>query len=192
MEPEERSLPACKNRQMSIPDPTQRSSRSRINTGRSTLIHPGRSEIGARRGVVEMLSRIMIASTRASWCRSRLPISQPPSPLGHRTAARQGDGSHSHLGIRIQDRRLLLGKAEREAKARIRFLHRSSYWTQANPEQCLMATRGKPMRRAKEVRRPVFESRREHSRKPDCVRERIERLVDGPYLELFVRETKPG
>ena len=27
---------------------------------------------------------------------------------------------------------------------------------------------------------------------PDCVRERIERLVAGPYLELFARETKKG
>jgi N6-adenosine-specific RNA methylase IME4 len=34
--------------------------------------------------------------------------------------------------------------------------------------------------------------RREHSRKPADVRERIERLVPGPYLELFARETKPG
>jgi N6-adenosine-specific RNA methylase IME4 len=38
----------------------------------------------------------------------------------------------------------------------------------------------------------VVEKRREHSRKPECVRERIERLVAGPYLELFARETKPG
>ncbi len=38
----------------------------------------------------------------------------------------------------------------------------------------------------------VVEKRREHSRKPDCVREHIERLVAGPYLELFARETKPG
>lgn len=66
------------------------------------------------------------------------------------------------------------------------------YWTRANPEQCLMATRGKPMRRAKDVRRLVVEGRREHSRKPDCVRERIERLVAGPYFELFARETKLG
>ena len=66
------------------------------------------------------------------------------------------------------------------------------YWTRANPEQCLLATRGKPTRRAKDVRRVVTESRREHSRKPDSVRERIERLVSGPYLELFARETKPG
>jgi N6-adenosine-specific RNA methylase IME4 len=66
------------------------------------------------------------------------------------------------------------------------------YWTRANPEQCLLATRGKPARNAKDVRRLVVERRREHSRKPDCVRERIERLVAGPYLELFARETKQG
>lgn len=64
------------------------------------------------------------------------------------------------------------------------------YWTRANPEQCLLATRGSPQRQAKDVRRLVVEKRREHSRKPDCVRERIERLVAGPYLELFARETK--
>jgi N6-adenosine-specific RNA methylase IME4 len=45
---------------------------------------------------------------------------------------------------------------------------------------------------AKDVRRLVIEKRREHSRKPDCVRDRIERLVAGPYLELFGRETKEG
>jgi N6-adenosine-specific RNA methylase IME4 len=66
------------------------------------------------------------------------------------------------------------------------------YWTRANPEQCLLATRGKPMRQAKDVKRLVVEKRREHSRKPDCVRKRIERLVCGPYLELFARETKLG
>jgi N6-adenosine-specific RNA methylase IME4 len=66
------------------------------------------------------------------------------------------------------------------------------YWTRANPEQCLLATRGKPRRIGKDVRKLIVEPRREHSRKPDQVRERIERLVDGPYLELFARETKPG
>jgi hypothetical protein len=50
------------------------------------------------------------------------------------------------------------------------------YWTRANPEQCLLATRGKPSRRAKDVKRLVVEKRREHSRKLDCVRERIEKL----------------
>jgi hypothetical protein len=34
--------------------------------------------------------------------------------------------------------------------------------------------------------------RREHSRKPEVVHERIERLVEGPYLELFARASRPG
>jgi N6-adenosine-specific RNA methylase IME4 len=66
------------------------------------------------------------------------------------------------------------------------------YWTRANPEQCLLATRGTPPRQAKDVRRLVVDRRREHSSKPDAVRDRIERLVDGPYIELFARETKRG
>jgi N6-adenosine-specific RNA methylase IME4 len=43
-----------------------------------------------------------------------------------------------------------------------------------------------------DVRRLIVEERRERSRKPDRARERIERLVAGPYLELFARETKQG
>lgn len=66
------------------------------------------------------------------------------------------------------------------------------YWTRANPEMCLLATRGSPKRKSRDVRRLVIAPRREHSRKPDEVYERIERLVDGPYLELFARNTRPG
>lgn len=61
------------------------------------------------------------------------------------------------------------------------------YWTRANTEFCLLATRGKPKRAATDVRQAIVEPRREHSRKPDCVHERIQRLVPGPYLELFAR-----
>ncbi len=66
------------------------------------------------------------------------------------------------------------------------------YWTRANPEQCLLATRGHPRRKGKDVRRLVVSPRREHSRKPDAVYDRIERLMDGPYLEMFARSSKPG
>lgn len=66
------------------------------------------------------------------------------------------------------------------------------YWTRANTEPCLLATRGKPKRLNADVRQGIIEPRREHSRKPDCVHERIERLVAGPYLELFARQTRPG
>ncbi len=66
------------------------------------------------------------------------------------------------------------------------------YWTRSNTEPCLLATRGKPKRTAADVRQGLIEKAREHSRKPDCVHERIERLVAGPYLELFARQTRPG
>jgi N6-adenosine-specific RNA methylase IME4 len=38
----------------------------------------------------------------------------------------------------------------------------------------------------------IVAPRREHSRKPDEQYERIERLVAGPYLELFARQSRPG
>lgn len=66
------------------------------------------------------------------------------------------------------------------------------YWTRSNSEVCLLATRGKPKRLNADVRQAIIEPRREHSRKPDCVPGRIERLVDGPYLELFARTQRPG
>lgn len=66
------------------------------------------------------------------------------------------------------------------------------YWTRANSEVCLLATRGKPKRLNADVRQGIIAPRREHSRKPDGVHERIERLVAGPYLELFARQKRPG
>lgn len=68
----------------------------------------------------------------------------------------------------------------------------TGYWTRANPEPCLLFTRGAPKRVSTAVRKLIVAPRREHSRKPDEQYERIERLVDGPYLELFARHTRPG
>jgi N6-adenosine-specific RNA methylase IME4 len=66
------------------------------------------------------------------------------------------------------------------------------YWSRANVELCLLGTRGKPVRLAKNVRQLVVSPRREHSRKPDEVYEAIERLVPGPRAELFARVSRPG
>lgn len=66
------------------------------------------------------------------------------------------------------------------------------FWTRSNPEQCLLATRGHPKRLAADVPKLVVDHRREHSQKPDEVRTRIERLVAGPYIELFARDRRPG
>jgi N6-adenosine-specific RNA methylase IME4 len=67
------------------------------------------------------------------------------------------------------------------------------YWTRSNGEVCLLAMRGKPKRLKKDVRQAIIEPRRQHSRKPDCVYERIERLMgDVPKIELFSRTRRKG
>lgn len=66
------------------------------------------------------------------------------------------------------------------------------FWTRANPELCLLATRGHPSRRRADVRKLIVAPRREHSRKPDEAYQRIEALCQGPYLELFARAPRPG
>lgn len=66
------------------------------------------------------------------------------------------------------------------------------FWTRANPEQCLLATRGHPHRRRADVRKLIVSPRREHSRKPDEAYTRIEALCEGPYLEMFARSARPG
>ncbi|MBL9070438.1 MAG: DNA methyltransferase [Sphingopyxis sp.] len=68
----------------------------------------------------------------------------------------------------------------------------TGYWTRANPELCLLFTRGNPKRLSASVRKLVTEPRREHSRKPDRIRSDIEALCDGPYCELFARSPAPS
>jgi N6-adenosine-specific RNA methylase IME4 len=66
----------------------------------------------------------------------------------------------------------------------------TGYWTRANCEQCLLFTRGSPKRLSRSVPRLIVAPRREHSRKPEQARERIERLVAGPYLDLYGRQSR--
>lgn len=82
----------------------------------------------------------------------------------------------------------------------------SGHWTRANPEHAyyaeiaepnpverlLLNSAGRPKRLNKDVPRLMLSPRREHSRKPDESYKLIERLVAGPYLELFSRTKAPG
>jgi len=66
-------------------------------------------------------------------------------------------------------------------------------WTRNNPEMCLLATRGKIKRLDASVRELVISPRREHSRKPDEVRDSIIQLCgDLPRCELFCRYPVDG
>lgn len=66
------------------------------------------------------------------------------------------------------------------------------FWTRANAEICLLATRGQPKRVSNDVAQIITAKRRGHSVKPSTTYGRIERLVAGPYLELFARKTAKG
>ena len=67
------------------------------------------------------------------------------------------------------------------------------YWTRGNTETCILATKGKPKRVSGNVDRLVVSERREHSRKPDRIRNDIVKLCgDLPRVELFARTSYPG
>jgi N6-adenosine-specific RNA methylase IME4 len=64
--------------------------------------------------------------------------------------------------------------------------------TRKNTEFVLLGRRGNAHRNAKDVREVIMSPVREHSRKPDAIYPRIERYCDGPRLELFARQERPG
>ena len=67
------------------------------------------------------------------------------------------------------------------------------YWTRANPEICIIATRGVIKRINAGVRNLQIYPVKEHSRKPSEIRCKIvELLGDLPRIELFARERVEG
>lgn len=66
------------------------------------------------------------------------------------------------------------------------------FTTRKNAEFCLLGRRGNARRISKKVRELILSPRREHSRKPEEARQRIEEYCEGPYLDLFAREERAG
>ena len=77
------------------------------------------------------------------------------------------------------------------------------YWTRANTEDVLLFTRGSPRRVRKDVSQmiatleaapaetpAILAPLGRHSAKPEGVQDAIERLVAGPYIELFARRQR--
>jgi N6-adenosine-specific RNA methylase IME4 len=64
--------------------------------------------------------------------------------------------------------------------------------TRHNAEACLLARRGKCNHKARDVPEVIIAPVREHSRKPDEAYARIERLVAGPCLDVFGRQSRSG
>lgn len=106
-----------------------------------------------------------------------------------------------HWGFEFKTVAFVWAKERRETSNRAKDMEETwhkvfpmgtGYWTRANPEICLLFTRGSPKRMSAAVRKLVVAPRREHSRKPDRIHTDIEALCGGPYLELFGRAQRPG
>ncbi len=69
----------------------------------------------------------------------------------------------------------------------------TGYWTRANSEICMLATRGNPKRVSASVHQVIISRIEEHSKKPQEARERIVKLMgDVPKIELFARQKVDG
>lgn len=66
------------------------------------------------------------------------------------------------------------------------------FTTRKNAEFVVLGRRGQPQRLSKAIHEVILAPRRQHSRKPDEAHERIERFCEGPRLELFGRQQRPG
>lgn len=66
------------------------------------------------------------------------------------------------------------------------------YILRSTLEPYLIGTVGSPERRSRSVRNFIEAPVREHSRKPERMYDDLEALYDGPYCELFARNTRPG
>jgi N6-adenosine-specific RNA methylase IME4 len=67
------------------------------------------------------------------------------------------------------------------------------YWTRANAEICLLATKGSPGRVSRAIRQILESPVEAHSKKPDEARDRIVALMGNvPRIELLARQKTDG
>jgi N6-adenosine-specific RNA methylase IME4 len=78
------------------------------------------------------------------------------------------------------------------------FAKGTGYEVTNSAELQIIAKRGRPQRlpsvkgQGAKLSGLIIAARREHSRKPDCVRDEIARLFEGPRCELFARSHHPA
>ena len=67
-------------------------------------------------------------------------------------------------------------------------IYEAHYATEGEVSECMLGRRGEPDRWSRGERQLIIAPIREHSRKPDEMYQRIQRLSPGPFIELFARE----
>jgi N6-adenosine-specific RNA methylase IME4 len=66
-------------------------------------------------------------------------------------------------------------------------------YTRSNEEYCIIGTKGQPgSPKRHDISQSISSPVREHSRKPDEIRDYIAAMYDGPRIELFSRMKYPG
>jgi N6-adenosine-specific RNA methylase IME4 len=66
------------------------------------------------------------------------------------------------------------------------------FTTRKNAEYCLIGKHGRSVRQSASVHEVIIAPRREHSRKPEKFYERVQQYSEGPRLDLFGRQSRPG
>ena len=134
---------------------------------------------------LEEICSLPVKELQAEKCILFLWVTAPRLPMAFRVMEAWGFEYHS-LGFDWL-------KVSKEGKP----MWGPGYYTRQNNEFCLI---GVPPRKANRIKplvhdvlAPVIERRREHSRKPDAVRDEIVRICgDVPRIELFARQRFPG
>lgn len=80
----------------------------------------------------------------------------------------------------------------KQSKTGARLAFGTGYIFRSAAEFFIVGTIGRPAINSRSVRNLILAPVREHSRKPEDQYSMVESLFDGPYCELFARQTRPG
>lgn len=89
-------------------------------------------------------------------------------------------------------RYLSLGSWAKQSKTGRTWAFGTGYRLRSASEYYFLGMRGNLKQNSKSIRNLIVAPVREHSRKPDELRANAEKMFDGPYCELFARESAPG
>lgn len=113
-------------------------------------------------------------------------------PMGSKVRLRPDELAHA-WGCRYSGRGWIWLKLSKRAKPAGPwfpgdFARGQGLTTGKNAEDCLLFRRGKVSIKSRKGFELLFAPRRQHSRKPDEIYDRIEQTLTGPYCELFARQ----
>jgi len=130
---------------------------------------------------LDAIKALPIASLAADDCALFLWCTWPNMPMWHQVI--------EAWGVRFTSLAFDWIKLNRNGEG----LHwGTGYNTRQNPEPCILAKIGNPLRLDEGVRSVIMAPVGAHSEKPDEAYRRMQGLFGGPYLELFASRPRAG